>query len=98
MSYRYDFVSDKSDSLINRKDIVDLSEVSALINFGNNRWSNNFLHCQCFAFLIVSISSYYGYYVRGGSLDVGKASTQAIVTSSVVILMSNFILTKLLLF
>ena len=41
VSYRYDFVSDKSDSLINRKDIVDLSEVSALINFGNNRWSNN---------------------------------------------------------
>ena len=37
VSYRYDFVSDKSDSLINRKDIVDLSEVSALINFGNNR-------------------------------------------------------------
>ena len=52
----------------------------------------------CFAFLIVSVSSYYGYYVRGGSLDVGKASTQAIVTSSVVILMANFVLTKLLLF
>jgi phospholipid/cholesterol/gamma-HCH transport system permease protein len=52
----------------------------------------------CFAFIIVSISSYYGYYVRGGSLDVGKASTQAIVTSSVVILMANFILTNLLLF
>ena len=41
VSYRYDFVSDKSDSLINRKDIVDLSEVSALINFGYNRWSNH---------------------------------------------------------
>ena len=52
----------------------------------------------CFAFIIVSISSYYGYYVRGGSLDVGKASTQAIVTSSVVILMANFVLTNLLLF
>lgn len=52
----------------------------------------------CFALIIVSISSYYGYYVKGGSLDVGKASTQAIVTSSVVILMANFILTKLLLF
>ena len=52
----------------------------------------------CFAFLIVSVSSYYGYYVRGGSLDVGKASTQAIVMSSVVILMANFVLTKLLLF
>ena len=51
----------------------------------------------CFGFLIVSISSYYGYYVRGGSLDVGKASTQAVVSSSVAILISNFILTQMLL-
>ena len=50
----------------------------------------------CFAFLIVSVSSYYGYYVRGGSLDVGKASTQAIVTSSVVILMSNFYINQII--
>ncbi len=51
----------------------------------------------CFGFLIVSISSYYGYYVRGGSLDVGKASTQAVVSSSVAILISNFVLTQMLL-
>jgi phospholipid/cholesterol/gamma-HCH transport system permease protein len=51
----------------------------------------------CFGFLIVSISSYYGYYVKGGSLDVGKASTQAVVSSSVAILISNFILTQMLL-
>ena len=51
----------------------------------------------CFGFLIVSISSYYGYYVRGGSLDVGRASTQAVVSSSVAILISNFVLTQMLL-
>ena len=51
----------------------------------------------CFAFLIASISSYCGYYVRGGALQVGKASTQAVVTSSVMILLSDIVLTKLLL-
>ena len=50
-----------------------------------------------FGFLIVSISSYYGYYVKGGSLDVGKASTQAVVSSTVAILIMNFLLTYLLL-
>lgn len=50
-----------------------------------------------FAFLITSIASYYGYNVQGGALQVGKASTQAVVTSSVMILLSDIILTKLLL-
>jgi phospholipid/cholesterol/gamma-HCH transport system permease protein len=50
-----------------------------------------------FGFIIVSISSFYGYYVKGGSLDVGRASTKAVVISSVVILIANFIITKLML-
>jgi phospholipid/cholesterol/gamma-HCH transport system permease protein len=50
-----------------------------------------------FAFLIASVSSYYGYYAYGGALEVGKASTDAVVKSSVLILMFNVILTKLLL-
>ena len=50
-----------------------------------------------FGFIIVSISSFYGYYVKGGSLDVGKASTKAVVVSSVVILIANFLITKLML-
>jgi len=50
-----------------------------------------------FGFIIVSVSSFYGYYVKGGSLDVGKASTKAVVISSVVILIANFIITKLML-
>jgi phospholipid/cholesterol/gamma-HCH transport system permease protein len=50
-----------------------------------------------FGFLIVSVSSYYGYYVKGGSLDVGKASTQAVVSSSVTILIANFLLTQMIL-
>ena len=41
MSYRFDFVKDQSDSLLNRKEIFDLSEISSLVDFGNNQWSNS---------------------------------------------------------
>jgi phospholipid/cholesterol/gamma-HCH transport system permease protein len=50
-----------------------------------------------YAFLIASISSYFGYNVKGGSLEVGKASTNAVVTSSVMILMADVILTHIML-
>jgi phospholipid/cholesterol/gamma-HCH transport system permease protein len=50
-----------------------------------------------FAFIITSISSFQGYYVEGGSLEVGRASTKAVVFSSVMILLFNVILTQLLL-
>ncbi len=49
-----------------------------------------------FAFVISSVSSYYGYTVEGGSVEVGKASTNAVVTSSVLILCSDVFLTQLL--
>ena len=50
-----------------------------------------------FAFIIASVSSYYGYNVKGGALEVGKASTNAVVRSSVIILLFDVILTKILL-
>jgi phospholipid/cholesterol/gamma-HCH transport system permease protein len=50
-----------------------------------------------FAFIITSVSSFQGYYVDGGSLEVGRASTKAVVFSSVLILLFNVILTQLLL-
>ena len=49
-----------------------------------------------FAFIIASVASYFGYTVEGGSIEVGKASTDAVVSSSVLILFSDLILTKLL--
>lgn len=49
-----------------------------------------------FAFIISSVSSYWGYTVKGGSLGVGKASTNAVVSSSVIILFADIFLTKLL--
>jgi phospholipid/cholesterol/gamma-HCH transport system permease protein len=50
-----------------------------------------------FAFIITSVSAYQGYYVEGGSLEVGRASTKAVVYSSVTLLLFNVILTQLLL-
>lgn len=50
-----------------------------------------------FGFLIVSISSFYGYYTKGGALDVGRSSTQAVVSSSIAILIANFFLTQMIL-
>ena len=50
-----------------------------------------------FAFIITSVSSYYGYFTKGGALEVGVSSTKAVVYSSVGVLIFNFILTKLLL-
>lgn len=50
-----------------------------------------------FAYIIASVASFYGYYVKGGALDVGKASTDGVVASSILILLFDVILTKLLL-
>jgi phospholipid/cholesterol/gamma-HCH transport system permease protein len=50
-----------------------------------------------FAFIITSVSSYHGYYTKGGALEVGRSSTKAVVYSSVLILLFNFLLTQLLL-
>lgn len=49
-----------------------------------------------FGFIIASVASYYGYFAKGGSLDVGKASTDSVVMSSVLILISDLLLTQLL--
>ena len=49
-----------------------------------------------FAFIISNVSSYYGYTVKGGSIEVGRASTNAVVTSSVLILFSDMFLTQML--
>ncbi|MDO4957919.1 MAG: ABC transporter permease [Prevotellaceae bacterium] len=49
-----------------------------------------------FAFIISSVSSFCGYTVEGGSVEVGKASTSAVVNSSIIILFSDVFLTQLL--
>lgn len=71
--------------------------------FGLRGWFDPFsitfamIKTLVFAFLISSISSYIGYYVKGGSVEVGKASTQAVVFSSIAIIVFDLILTQMLL-
>jgi len=50
-----------------------------------------------FAFLITSISAFFGYHAEGGALEVGRSSTMAVVTSSIFVLLFNLILTQVLL-
>jgi len=50
-----------------------------------------------FAFIISSISAYYGYYVQGGALEIGRASTRSVVVSCVMILLADYVLAQLLL-
>lgn len=51
-----------------------------------------------FCFMISSIAAFNGYYAKGGSLGVGKSSTKAIVTTSILILLSDLIVTELMLY
>lgn len=50
-----------------------------------------------FGFLVASVPAYFGYYVHGGALEVGKASTKAVVNTNILILFFDLILTRLLL-
>ena len=50
-----------------------------------------------FAFLIATVPSYHGYYVKGGSLAVGEASTQSVVWTTILIVIMNYLLTQMLL-
>ena len=50
-----------------------------------------------YAFIITSVSSYHGYYTKGGALEVGSSSTKAVVYSAVAILFADYLLAQLLL-
>jgi phospholipid/cholesterol/gamma-HCH transport system permease protein len=49
-----------------------------------------------FAFLITSISCYQGFYVQGGSIELGKASTAAVVVSNIMILLADYVIALIL--
>jgi phospholipid/cholesterol/gamma-HCH transport system permease protein len=50
-----------------------------------------------FAFIISSVSAYFGYYVKGGALEIGRASTTAVVTTCILILLADYVLAALML-
>ena len=55
-----------------------------------------FVKAITYAFLLTSISCYQGYYVKGGSIELGQASTNAVVYSDIAILLADYIITILL--
>ncbi len=56
-----------------------------------------FIKTLVFALIIATVPSFHGFYMKGGALEVGKASTTAFVWTSVVIVIANYVLTQLLL-
>ncbi len=56
-----------------------------------------FIKTLVFAFILATIPSFHGFYMKGGALEVGKAATTSFVWTSVVIIILNYILTQLLL-
>ncbi|MFM2358747.1 MAG: hypothetical protein RLY16_740 [Bacteroidota bacterium] len=50
-----------------------------------------------FAFIISSVPAYYGYYVKGGALEIGRSSTKSVVVSCIMLLLADYVLSQLLL-
>lgn len=50
-----------------------------------------------FAFVIATVPAYHGFYVKGGAIEVGRASTRAVVWTSIVIIVLNYFLTQMIL-
>ncbi len=57
----------------------------------------SFLKTFIFAFLLATIPSFHGFYMKGGALEVGKASTTSFVWTTVAVIMVNYIITQILL-
>ena len=56
-----------------------------------------FIKTFLFAFILATVPSWQGYYMKGGALEVGKASTNSFVWTSIIIILTNYIVTQLLL-
>ena len=63
----------------------------------HNHVSYAYLKTILFAFILATVPSYHGFYMKGGALEVGKASTLSFVWTSIIIIIVNFIVTQLLL-
>jgi phospholipid/cholesterol/gamma-HCH transport system permease protein len=82
--------------------MMNLTSMNAFVN-GLQAWydpwsvSYSLIKTVIFAFIIVSVSGFNGYIIKGGALEVGNASTKAVVQSSILIILFNLLLTKILL-
>lgn len=78
--------------------IITPSDLTAGLQHDFKEWIlwTSLIKSLFFAFIIASVSAFWGYTVEGGSVEVGKASTNAVVSSSMIILFSDLFLTQLL--
>ena len=80
-------------------DVVPASEYIEGIQYGFRSYYISYALTKTvfYAIIITSVSSYFGYHVKGGAVEVGKSSTKAVVQSSILILLANLILTRTIL-
>lgn len=78
--------------------VITLEDLTLGLQYDFKEWYvwMGFIKSIFFAFIISSVSAFFGYTVEGGSVEVGKASTNAVVSSSVLILFADIFLTQLL--
>jgi phospholipid/cholesterol/gamma-HCH transport system permease protein len=76
---------------------TDTYDKGLLLNFLPYNVFFALVKAYTFAFIISTIPSYYGYYVKGGALEIGRSSTKSVVVSCVMILFADYILAALLL-
>ena len=76
---------------------TDTYDRGLLLNFAPKNVWFALVKAYTFAFIISSVSSFYGYNVKGGALEIGRASTTAVITSCILILFADYILAFFLL-
>ena len=78
--------------------VITIEDLTLGLQHEFNEWYvwMGFIKSIFFAFIITSVSAFYGYSVEGGSVEVGKVSTDSVVSSSVLILFSDVLLTQIL--
>ena len=76
---------------------ADTFDKGLIMNFTPYNVTFALIKSYTFAFIISSIPAYYGYYVKGGALEIGKSSTKSVVVSCVMLLFADYVLSQLLL-
>ena len=76
---------------------ADTFDRGLLLNFLPYNVTFALIKSYTFAFIISSIPAYYGYYVKGGALEIGRSSTKSVVVSCVMLLFADYVLTQVLL-
>jgi len=76
---------------------TDTFDRGLLENFVTYNVTFALIKSYTFAFIISSVPAYYGYYVTGGALEIGRSSTKSVVVSCILLLFADYVLTQLLL-